>query len=108
MPPVSPANPRDIGNGNRCWCGGAAWDDHDTWPRCEVCHKPFRPYRAGMRVCSAACRKRRSRREGCSMCGLREPAAGGDDLACLDPQPGLSETAVLRDLESVRRVAAIK
>jgi hypothetical protein len=25
------------------------------------------------------------------MCGLREPAAGGDDLACLDPQPGLSE-----------------
>jgi hypothetical protein len=26
------------------------------------------------------------------MCGLREPAAGGDDLACLDPQPGLSET----------------
>jgi hypothetical protein len=25
------------------------------------------------------------------MCGLREPAAGEDDLACLDPQPGLSE-----------------
>jgi hypothetical protein len=25
------------------------------------------------------------------MSGLREPAAGGDDLACLDPQPGLSE-----------------
>ena len=42
------------------------------------------------------------------MCGLRAPAAGGDDLACLDPQPGLSEAAVLRDLESVRRVAAIK
>jgi hypothetical protein len=37
---------------------------NDTWPRCEGCHKPFRPHRAGMRVCSAACRKRRSRRIG--------------------------------------------
>ena len=37
---------------------------NDTWPRCEGCHKSFRPHHAGMRVCSAACRKRRSRRIG--------------------------------------------
>jgi hypothetical protein len=35
---------------------------NDTWPLCEGCQQPFRPNRAGMRVCSAACRKRRSRR----------------------------------------------
>ena len=38
---------------------------NDTWPRCAGCHKPFRPHRAGMGVCSAACRKRRSRAAAC-------------------------------------------
>lgn len=37
---------------------------NETWPRCEGCHKRFRPHRAGMRSCSAVCRKRVSRRDG--------------------------------------------
>jgi hypothetical protein len=34
---------------------------NDTWPVCEGCQKPFRPHRAGQRVCSTACRQRARR-----------------------------------------------
>jgi hypothetical protein len=34
---------------------------NDTWAICEGCQKPFRPRRAGMRVCSPACRQRMAR-----------------------------------------------
>ena len=34
---------------------------NEAWAICEGCQKPFRPHRAGMRVCSPKCRKRVSR-----------------------------------------------
>lgn len=55
--PLRVTSEREIGAGE----GERPRTTNDTWPVCEGCQKPFRPHRAGQRVCSTACRQRARR-----------------------------------------------